>query len=282
MSNLKNILSAFLKGVEEEQVSERKAQFFYLLAEKYAYSRLDYLMGKPFEQTHLEDLQEDLKQIQRNYPIQYLIGHSSFRGLRLKLSPDVLIPRSETEELIDLVWQRLESKAQKAIDLGTGSGCIALSLAQKIPVVYGLDKSAAALEIARYNAQEHQLSINWIEDDILNPQKAWPRDLDLIISNPPYVRDLERKDMEANVLQHEPHMALYVSNEEPLIYYRAIAHYAAKALKPEGLLALEVNQYLGEDLKALLKLSFEEVELLEDSFSNLRFAFCRRPLLKGK
>jgi release factor glutamine methyltransferase len=200
----------------------------------------------------------------------------------LKLSPDVLIPRSETEELIDLVWQRLESKAQKAIDLGTGSGCIALSLAQKIPVVYGLDKSAAALEIARYNAQEHQLSINWIEDDILNPQKAWPRDLDLIISNPPYVRDLERKDMEANVLQHEPHMALYVSNEEPLIYYRAIAHYAAKALKPEGLLALEVNQYLGEDLKALLKLSFEEVELLEDSFSNLRFAFCRRPLLKGK
>lgn len=264
----------FTNSFPLQDQGEREAVFFKLLIEKYSFSRLDYLSGKVLDSESLQALSKDLELLKEDVPVQHLIGELQFAGLSLKVDGRALIPRPETEELVEICL--LESiKFKRALDFATGSACIALALKGKFEEVFAIEKSKAALSLAQENSTRTNRAVQFIEDDILSPQKDWPKDLDLIVSNPPYIRELERKEMSSNVLDHEPAMALFISDENPLVFYQAIAKYAAQALKPGGLLAFEINQYLGAELKAMLAQDFGEVRILKDQFGVDRFAIAR-------
>ncbi len=212
-----------------------------------------------------------IKRLKANEPIQYILGKTKFYGLTFKVNPNVLIPRPETEELVDWIItchseQNEESKQLNVLDIGTGSGCIAISLAKNLQnaKVYALDISREALKVAAFNAKANNIAIECIEADILNPVL---NDLkyDVIVSNPPYVRDLEKQQMHHNVLDYEPDLALFVRDENPLIFYEAIAKFAKNNLKEKGALYFEINEYLGEEMITLLnKNSFVNIELRND------------------
>lgn len=265
----------FLQEIPEEAKGEFEKRFFLLLAMKYSYSRRDFLMEEDLETNSLTAFNEDLKALIKGKPVQHIIGFCDFGGLKIKVDERALIPRPETEELLG-ICRALRPRASSAIDLATGSACLALGLKQNIEKVYALEKSPEALSLARENAELNDSNIEFIEDDLLRPQKNWPKNLDLIVSNPPYVRHLEKDAMEGEVLSHEPHMALFVADDQPLVFYQAIAKYAHEALRENGLLALEINQYLGTEMKDLLKAFFMEVELREDQFGNTRFAIAHK------
>ncbi|MGB0980342.1 MAG: N5-glutamine methyltransferase family protein, partial [Croceimicrobium sp.] len=209
----------FLQEILEEAKGEFEKRFFLLLAMKYSYSRRDFLMEEDLETNSLTAFNEDLKALIKGKPVQHIIGFCDFGGLKIKVDERALIPRPETEELLG-ICRALRPKASNAIDLATGSACLALGLKQNIEKVYALEKSPEALSLARENAELNDSSIEFIEDDLLRPQKNWPKNLDLIVSNPPYVRNLEKDAMEGEVLSHEPHMALFVADDQPLVFYQ--------------------------------------------------------------
>lgn len=204
-----------------------------------------------------EKFQAAVERLKKNEPIQYIIGDTEFYGLELKVTPSVLIPRPETEELVDLIIKSSKEESNISIlDIGTGSGCIAIALAKHLPNadIFALDVSPEALKIAEQNAEINNVEVTFMEADILD----WNfEDLqfDVIVSNPPYVRELEKEAMSANVLDHEPHLALFVDDDDALLFYKTISDVAAKVLKPNGLLYFEINENLGKDT----------VELLSDS-----------------
>ena len=207
------------------------------------------------------------------------MGETVFFSYRFLVDENVLIPRPETEELVDWVLTTVtpSSKPLKIIDIGTGSGCIAISLAKSLPnaEVTAVDVSAKALQVARRNAELNGVTINFLQQDILQTT-ALPDTYDIIISNPPYVRSLEKAEMQANVLEYEPHLALFVSDTDPLLFYDRIATLARKSLSPQGSLFFEINQYLGEEMKALLKAKgFEKVVLRQDLSGNDRMMICQ-------
>ena len=222
---------------------------------------------------------EDLK---HQRPIQYIIGQTEFYGLKFKVDHNVLIPRQETEELVALIiayskTRKPNSEPLKILDIGTGSGCIAITLAKHIPNarVFALDISTDALSVARKNEELNTVTITYIEMDILNissnPILEAASEFDIIVSNPPYVRDLEKIEIQPNVLNHEPHLALFVKDDNPLIFYKAVIDFAINNLKQKGRLYFEINQYLGEETKALLESSnFEDVALIKDLNMNDR------------
>ena len=194
---------------------------------------------------------DELKQYR---PIQYIVGYTDFCGLRLHVQEGVLIPRPETEEIVERIKQTCNSST--ILDLCTGSGCIALALAAHYPQakVYGVDISPEALAIARGNAQSNKLDVTFVQCDILCQAPSLPHtSFDLIVSNPPYVRDIERTEMKPNVLNHEPAQALFVPDDDPLLFYRAIGEYAKSHLAPEGTMILEINEHLGAETCQLLQ-----------------------------
>ena len=194
---------------------------------------------------------EDLKQYR---PIQYIVGYTDFCGLRLHVEPGVLIPRPETEEIVERVKQSCHPST--ILDLCTGSGCMALALAAHFreAKVYGVDISTQALDIAKANAFDKKLDVSFVQCDILQQDPPLPHStFDLIVSNPPYRRDSERRDMSPNVLDHEPHQALFVPDDDPLLFYRAIGQYASQHLSQNGLLVLEINEHLGQETCQLLQ-----------------------------
>jgi len=275
MEELQLLKRQFLSGFKEDERSEAANRFHYLLGEKYKYSTLSFLKGSYFPSEKLSAFKDDLQKLREDQPVQYLVGEVIFDGLIIKVSPAVLIPRIETEEFVDRLLS-LQPQANRAIDLATGSGCIALSLARDYQEVYALEKSASALEVARENALLNKLNPHFIEDDILDPEKEWPLNMDVIVSNPPYVRYLEKEEMKANVLNYEPKLALFVDDNDPLIFYRAICEYAKGALNPGGLLAFEINQYLVSEMKELLGAYFKNYWLEKDGANNYRMAFARK------
>jgi len=193
--------------------------------------------------------------------------------LKFKVDSNVLIPRPETEELVAWILNQADTEQPlKILDIGTGSGCIAVSLAKQLPnaEVYALDVSPAALEMAHYNAQQNAVELNTIEANVLE----WkPTDLsfDIIVSNPPYVRESEIERMAPNVLEHEPHLALFVENDHPLVFYRAIVELSQQGLKKHGRLYFEINEYLGEETQSLFSSdTFEDVQLKTDIFGKQR------------
>jgi len=202
-------------------------------------------------------------------PIQYILGETEFCGLNFQVGPGVLIPRPETEELVELIVTDSREKVLRILDIGTGSGCIAVSLAKALPLsqVSAWDISPEALTIAVENAAINEVNVHFEMADVLKhePNELQRTSLDIIVSNPPYVRLSEASEMEANVLKHEPHMALFVENEDPLLFYRVISSLAVKMLKLGGSLYFEINSYLGKETLELVKTyPFREVQLIQD------------------
>ena len=200
-------------------------------------------------------------------PIQYILGETEFFGLKLKVNPDVLIPRPETEELVQWICETSWPPKSVILDVGTGSGCIALALKKQLrhTEMCALDVSERALQTAIENATKNGLEVHFIHADILQwSKKDWPL-FDCIVSNPPYVRELDKKQMQPNVLEFEPETALFVSDDDPLIFYRETGHFAAHYLKPGGKLFFEINENLGDETCGLLKyIGFKNIKLRKD------------------
>jgi release factor glutamine methyltransferase len=229
---------------------------------------------KTEEVLYIRKIVERLKQYE---PIQYITGSTEFAGLRLLVNPSVLIPRPETEELVQWILTA-EDRPLKAMDIGTGSGCIALSIKKNRPgwEISACDVSLPALQVAKDNATRNHLIIDFFQADILQwPTQEWSRKYDLIVSNPPYVTDSERSSMNQNVLNHEPHQALFVRDLHPLIFYESIARFAATALNPAGSLYFEINESYGSQLYQMLeKEGFLKIEVKKDIHGKDRMVRC--------
>lgn len=193
----------------------------------------------------------------RHRPVQYVLGEAWFHGLRFYVNENVLIPRPETEELVEwIIEEHKEAAALTILDIGTGSGCIPVALKIALPqaTIYSCDVSEGALEVARKNAKELGADIHFLHQDILD-QQAWDRlpQVDLIVSNPPYIPEKDKSSMHANVLEHEPHLALFVSNDDPLTFYEAIARLALQKLNTNGAVYAEIHEDLGPATLALFQ-----------------------------
>ena len=257
--------------------------FFYLILEaKHQLKRVDLALQPDlvFSKAELETWNLILEQLKKEIPIQYVLGSTHFYGLEFEVNSNVLIPRPETEELVDWIIesQQLEIGDMKVriLDIGTGSGCIAISLAKNLPnaEVFALDVSDKALATAQKNAELNQVTIQFIHQSILETEDLGQQ-FDLIVSNPPYVRHLEKQEIKKNVLDNEPHLALFVDDNDALIFYRKIAELALKNLNPQGQLYFEINQYLGQEtLDLLQEMGFKYTVLRKDIYGNDRMIQC--------
>jgi release factor glutamine methyltransferase len=224
-------------------------------------------------------MEEAICRLENNEPLQHVLGYGEFYGRKFKCDGRALVPRPETEELVDWIindWATINSRQLpiNVLDIGTGTGCIALSLAKELEgaKITAVDISTAALSLARENAEILEAKdVRFIECDILGDCNVIEEGYDVIVSNPPYVRECEKKEMEANVLDYDPHTALFVSDEDPLVFYRAIAEFALTHLTPNGALYFEINQYLGrETCDLLVAMGYRNVELRDDINGNAR------------
>lgn len=280
---LKKVKDLFQKELKDMYDKEEIDSFFYMLLESYLGLKRIQLALNPelsYPEKELYPIYDGLKKLKQNIPIQYIIGETEFYGLRFKVNTDVLIPRPETEELVEWIinQQSISKKDQfNILDIGTGSGCIAISLAKNLPnaKVYALDISKKALKVAKINAKFNLAEVTFIEANILDPQ-TWNIELkkmkfDIIVSNPPYVREQEKEQMKDNVLKNEPHLALFVENNDPLQFYKAISQFAVNNLSQNGSLYFEINEYLGKQMKQLLNaFNFRMIELKQDIFGKDR------------
>ena len=276
---LKEIKTIFQNELAALYPKEEIDAFFYAMVEHYLGVQRFVLVVTPnitLTKEEEQPLFEGLTRLRSEEPIQYILGEAHFRDLILKVNAAVLIPRPETEELVAWVvqeWGNREDASPVLLDIGTGSGCIAIALAKALPSakVYALDVSKKALEVAVENAMLNEVEITFILADILAFDAVPDAAFDIIISNPPYVRRSERPQIRNNVKKYEPEQALFVSDEHPLLYYKAIARFAHEHLKKEGSLFLEINQYLGKETKAFLEEHyFTKVELKKDIFGRDR------------
>ena len=265
--------------------------FFYLILEdKHHLKRVDLALqpNLNFSSTEIEVWNIILEKLQKQIPVQYILGKTSFYGLDFIVNENVLIPRPETEELVEWIIenQKLEVRSEqfKILDIGTGSGCIAISLAKNLPntQVFAIDVSDKALATAKKNATINEVNVTFIQKNILNvvslsAVKGLEQQFDIIVSNPPYVRNLEKAEINKNVLENEPHLALFVEDGDALIFYRKIAALAQKNLVENGQLYFEINQYLGKEMVLLLKeMNFKDIELKKDIYGNDRMIFGRK------
>lgn len=221
------------------------------------------------------ELQGMMAKLEQGEPIQYVMGYAPFYGRHFHVEPGVLIPRPETQQLVEWAVEEMgKNAARNVLDIGTGSGCIAISIALEAPLseVSAWDISTDALRIARGNAASLHAVVDFRQQDALQAPMEDREKWDLIISNPPYVMEKERKKMADNVLRHEPSLALFVPNDDPLRFYRAIARYGKHALRPGGTLLFEINPLLAEDMLRLLEEeSYQHVQLIADAFGKSRF-----------
>lgn len=216
-----------------------------------------------------------VERVMADEPLQYVLGETRFYGNTLVVSPAVLIPRPETEELVDIIVKQNQGADLSVLDLCTGSGCIAVSLARalRFPVVEAVDLSREALEVARENIRRLKVKVTLICRDVLTLGRGENERYDIIVSNPPYVLESERVNMEANVLDHEPEMALFVPDDDALRFYKAIAEYAIEALKSGGRLYFEINPLEADNMaKMLTEKGFEDVDIVTDMAGKKRFA----------
>lgn len=281
---LKDIQKVFHQELDVIYGKNEVTSFFNILMSHYLKLNRIALVLEPELTVSKEEEQplfEALSRLEQEEPIQYIIGETQFYDLTFKVNEHTLIPRPETEELVQWIVkchsERSEESQLKILDIGTGTGCIAISLAKHLPKakVYALDLSKEALKVARQNAELNNVEVHFINADILN-RDSWNlefKDLqfDIIVSNPPYVRNLEKAEIKNNVLKHEPHLALFVEDYNPLQFYEAISDIAVDKLTENGLLFFEINQYLGNETKQLLhNKGFKDLELKTDIFGNNR------------
>ncbi len=230
---------------------EAESLSFWLFEHFMGLKRMDILQDK--QVTADPAMEEAMTRLEQGMPIQYVTGSAPFYVRDFDVTSAVLIPRNETEELVHLIIAENPEQDLRILDIGTGSGCIPITLALEMnrPVLTALDISEPALDVASRNADKYGVEIDFLQSDVLRDELP-VYDLDLLISNPPYVRESEKKDMHINVLDHEPHLALFVPEEDPLIFYRIIAHKGLAALKPGGRLYFEITEALGAALLDML------------------------------
>ena len=259
--------------------------FFYLILEnKHQLKRVDLALqpNLKFTTSEIELWNAIQEKLQKQIPVQYILGTTSFYGLDFMVNENVLIPRPETEELVEwIVNENLnieKLKDLKILDIGTGSGCIAISLAKNLPnaQVFAIDVSDKALATAQKNAESNEVKVTFLEKNILETFDL-EQEFDIIVSNPPYVRNLEKVEINKNVLEYEPHLALFVEDDDALIFYKKIAQLAQKNLVENGSLYFEINQYLGKEMILLLEeMQFKNIELKKDIYGNDRMIFGRK------
>ncbi|HYC87214.1 MAG TPA: peptide chain release factor N(5)-glutamine methyltransferase [Chryseosolibacter sp.] len=254
-----------------------------ILEELFGLSKADLIAGKVVNVSREQEeaLSGIVARLNRREPIQYVIGSGHFFGRAFNVSPAVLIPRPETEMLVSTVLKLTGRRNVKSsiLDIGTGSGCIAITLALELPnaTVYACDVSPDALAVARSNAAANHAAIHFMQHDVLKHDLPFGM-FDVIVSNPPYVTESEQKDIDRNVLDHEPHLALFVPDDDPLIFYKAITSKGASALLPGGLLAVEINEKFGEDIAVLFSRNgFLEIEVIRDLSGKNRIVTGRKP-----
>jgi len=280
-NSLENINLSFQKELNDlYPKGEIKAIFLLVAEEVLAISRNeinnqgDRLLHK-VEVEKINAIIQDLKALK---PIQYILGLTTFLGCMIKVNKHVLIPRQETEELVDLTVRECNDSnnlSPKILDIGTGSGCIAIALKKKLPnsIVSAIDISNDALMVAKENAVINNAEISFIKADILDSKFSLKETFDIIVSNPPYIRLSEKDSMSKNVLEHEPHLALFVNDSDPLLFYKHIADFAIKNLILNGKLYFEINEAIGNDLKLLLELKgFKNVQIIKDMSGKERIA----------
>ena len=257
---------------------EAESFFYLILEDKHKLRQIDVALNHEliFSESDIKVWESFLVALKKEVPIQYLLGKTNFYGLDFEVNENVLIPRPETEELVEWIINEnlkyIKVKKLKILDIGTGSGSIAVSLAKNIPNarVFALDVSKKALETAKRNAKNNNVDVTFIHQNILEIEDL-KNDFDVIVSNPPYVRNLEKQEIKKNVLDYEPHLALFVEDDDALIFYRKIAEIAQRNLIENGQLFFEINQYLGSEMKDLLQnMNFKNIELKKDIYGNDR------------
>ncbi len=279
--SLFTLKNEFLNSLENTYSKEESEYYFNLLANHYLHlSRVDIALN-PNTIVYEKDLNlfyDALKKLKNQEPIQYILGETEFYHTVFNVNKNVLIPRPETEELVDWIIQDAKNHPSEIsiLDIGTGSGCIAISLAKNLHAnVKALDISKKALEVVKKNAIFNEVTIDLLEENILDSTLLFQNKLDIIVSNPPYVREMEKQQMHQNVLENEPHLALFVSDKNPLLFYTKIANFAKKNLDKNGKLYFEINEYLGnETVKMLQNKGFKNIILKKDLFGKDRMIRC--------
>lgn len=279
---IKDFRTDFVNSLSRIYDSEEILSFFYILTEKIlGLQRVGVAMhlDKKLSVNEMTDFDNARKRLENQEPIQYIIGETYFFGIPFIVNTHVLIPRPETEELVDWVLKdHTDTKGPITIlDIGTGSGCIAVSLAKNLPEaqVYAIDISEEAIGVAKENAKRNRVHVTFKQMDVLEMEDLF-QNFDIIVSNPPYVRELERLEMKPNVLNNEPSQALFVSNDNPLLFYKKITELAKKKCKEQGSLYFEINQYLGTETKRMIEATgFVSVEVQKDLYDNERMIRAR-------
>ena len=296
---LKQYKSHFFDALKNSQDEQEIESFFFILTEYlHNLKRVDVASNPNFELSEADIVKWNaiLALLQQEKPIQHITGEAWFYGLQFEVNENTLIPRPETEELVEWIieswklevgsWKSENQKRINVLDIGTGTGCIPITLKTNLPQanVFAIDVSEMALEVARRNAELNKVEVNFIQANILEVEDVsklqtsnsqLPTNFDIIVSNPPYVRNLEKQEIKKNVLDYEPHLALFVEDTDALLFYRKIAQLAIKNLSPNGLLFFEINQYLGKETVDLLEnLGFKNIELKKDIYGNDRMVKC--------
>lgn len=285
---LKSYKSIFLQELSPLYDEKEIESFFYIVLESFHNKkRIDLALNPEMEMDAVQLLRWEsvLSDLKKEKPIQYILGETEFYGLPFLVNENTLIPRPETEELVEWIISNNEGLRQaqsdksaklKILDIGTGSGCISISLAKNLPdaQVAAIDVSEKALATAYKNAEINKVEVNFILENILETE-VLDEKYDIIVSNPPYVRNLEKQEIKSNVLQYEPHLALFVEDNDALLFYRKIATLAKKNLSENGKLYFEINQYLGKETVRLLEgMDFKNVILKKDVYGNDRMISC--------
>jgi len=278
---LKDLQIYIHKRIERLYPEGEIRSFYFILLEHYAHLSRSEALANPQQQLLAvaeSQIIAAIEELTTERPIQYIIGATEFYGSSFEVDENVLIPRQETEELVDWIITEVgersgrEGKPIRIVDIGCGSGCIAISLAKhlKNSVVTALDISENALAITRRNAERNDVSLQTLQADVLTLE-ALPDTYDIIVSNPPYVRESEKKEIQRNVLDFEPHLALFVSDENPLVFYKKITQLALQSLSMGGRLFFEINQYLPSEMRTLIEGFFGfQMTLRNDLLDNAR------------
>ena len=245
-----------------------------LLTQHFGFTQLELYGGKDRNLSVNEQKEMDniLRRLQNNEPVQYVLGRETFCDLTFEVNPNVLISRPETQELVEWIVKENLTSGLRILDIGTGSGCIAISLAKKLKSanVTAWDISESALQVARRNAELNGVNVCFKQIDVLSLLDKTDR-FDMIVSNPPYVTNAEKQSMERNVLDWEPEIALFVSDDDPFLFYKRIADVGIDVLSTNGKLYFEINQHFGKEIKNILEnKGYHQVELRKDMFGNDR------------
>jgi len=266
VTNSKKLFEWLVQSIQLDESRDEIHSIVYLLLEdKFGLTKTDILTGKEIKTVKLDALSEIVSRINKKEPIQYILGKAEFYERQFIVNSSVLIPRPETELLIRSIIDDNVS-APTILDIGTGTGCIAITLALEIPSsnVYGIDISDSAIAVARQNAETLGARVNFSKSDILNDEAA-NQQFDIIVSNPPYITQAEKSAMKSNVLDFEPHLALFVSDEDPLIFYKAIAKKGRSTLKSGGKLYVEINERFGGNVSELFQSKgYTNIQIIKD------------------